>query len=394
VNTNNPLLKEALRLARLKRHDDAVIVLERLTAVQHPDPYALFLLAVEYLQSGDIGRIEPVLKKVRAIDQNYQPMVRLELYLHLKGAENAATALARYIEAIQRFPNDRHIIRAVSAIRRAHDFREFQRSARLSDYVPLDRPTGRRARVMSARRTAWRGRVSGGMMRVVFLIITVCVLAFVGARYGDLLVELVRTETKSASTDFERIDMAVIDGSRHDLIDKIRRESTPVFYYSNEEVVADFNDARALLKKERHNEALVLINKILNSNAGFSVKERADFLKKYTLSIEERAYETVAFDTVAGKPYLYGGFAVEWKGTAANVKRKDGKLMFNLMTGKGAANTFTGIADVYSENDVQGLSNGDAVRIRALVVNNPGGGNRPYLVAREVLPANGRTAGP
>jgi len=64
------------------------------------------------------------------------------------------------------------------------------------------------------------------------------------------------------------------------------------------------------------------------------------------------------------------------------------------MTGKGAANTFTGIADVYSENDVQGLSNGDAVRIRALVVNNPGGGNRPYLVAREVLPENGKTAGP
>lgn len=393
MNTNNPLLKEALRLARLKRHDDAVIVLERVTAVNHPDPYALFLLAVEYLQSGDIAKIELVLKKLRAIDKNYQPMVRLELYLHLKGAENAAAALARYIEAIQRFPNDRHIIRAVSAIRRAHDFREFQRKARLYDFVPLERPTARRAGTVSARRASWRGRISRGMVKVAFLIIAIGVLAYIGVRYRDLLVKLVWSETKSALTDIERIDMAAIDGSRHDLIDKIRRESTPVFYYSNEEVVSDFNNARALLKKERHNEALVLINKILHSNARFSVKERADFLKKYTLSVEERMYEPVAFDAVAGKPYLYGGYAVEWYGTAANVKRKDGKLVFNLMTGKGAANTFTGIADIYYENDVQSLSNGDTVRIRGLVLNNPGGLNRPYLVAREVLPESGRTAG-
>ncbi len=385
MNTNNPLLKEALRLARLKRHDEAVIVLERVTAVNHPDPYALFLLAVEYLQSGDIGRIEPVLKKLRAIDQNYQPMVRLELYLYLKGAENAAAALARYIEAIQRFPNDRHIIRAVSAIRRAHDFGEFQRKARLNDFVPLDRPAGRRPGAISAGRASWRARVSWRMVRIAFLIISMCVLAFVGVRYRDILVELVGTGKKTASADFKQIDMAAIDGSRHDLIDKIRRESTPVFYYSNEEVVSDFNNARALLKMERHNEALVLINKILNSNARFSVKERADFLKKYTLSVEERMYEPVAFDTVAGKPYLYGGFAVEWNGAAANVRRKEGKLVFNLMTGKGAANTFTGIADVYCERDVPGLSNGDSVRIRALFVNNPGGMNRPYLVAKEVL---------
>ncbi len=50
MNKTNPLLKEACRLARSKRHDDAVLILERVTAASHADPYALFLLAVEYLQ--------------------------------------------------------------------------------------------------------------------------------------------------------------------------------------------------------------------------------------------------------------------------------------------------------------------------------------------------------
>ncbi|RPI95245.1 MAG: hypothetical protein EHM32_05860, partial [Spirochaetales bacterium] len=77
MKTKNPLLKEAYRLARSGRHDDAVLILERITAVSHSDPYALFLLAVEYLQSGAIGRIEPVLRKLRTIDQQYPPLVRL-----------------------------------------------------------------------------------------------------------------------------------------------------------------------------------------------------------------------------------------------------------------------------------------------------------------------------
>ncbi|HPV96729.1 MAG TPA: hypothetical protein PLZ78_02755 [Spirochaetota bacterium] len=393
MNTKNPLLKEALRLAGLKRHEDAVLVLERLAAAAHPDPHALFLLAVEYLQSGAIGRIEPVLNRLRSLDRNYPPLVRLELFLYLKGAESAAAALTRYIEAIQRFPNDRHIIRAVSAIRRAHDFVEFQRSARLNDFVPLQIPTDRRRGVIPAISKPGRSRVFRRWLPAAIAVISICVFVFIGLRYGRVLVGLIDPYTKRPSRDFNRIDMATIDGSRHDLIDKIRRERTPVFYYSNEEVVADFNNARSLLKKELYNEALLLINKILNSNAGFSVRERAEFLKSYTLSIEERVFEPVAFDTVARSPYLYGGFSVEWSGTAANVKRKDGKLIFNLMMGKGPANTFTGIADVYCERDVRDLVNGDVVLIRALFVNNPGGYNRPYLVAREVRLKDGGSTG-
>jgi hypothetical protein len=98
----------------------------------------------------------------------------------------------------------------------------------------------------------------------------------------------------------------------------------------------------------------------------------------------ESMYEPMAFAKVA-ENRICTAVAVNGKGGGGQRETKGRKLVFNLMTGKGAANTFTGIADVYCERDVPGLSNGDSVRIRALFVNNPGGMNRPYLVAKEVL---------
>ncbi|HSV98405.1 MAG TPA: hypothetical protein VLM75_15910 [Spirochaetota bacterium] len=384
MNTKNPLLKEAYRLASSGRHDDAVLILERITAASHSDPYALFLLAVEYLQSGAIGRIEPVLRKLRSIDQQYPPLVRLELFLFLKSAENTVSALARYIDALQRFPGDRHIARAIASIRRAGDFATFQRKARLLDFVPLEHPTKNNRRALGAFNGMSRHRISTRMLVVAAFSIALLVIFSTAFLYRDGLIGLFDFKTVGNFTGSTPVDMVTIDGSRHDLIDKIRRERARVFYYSNEEVVADFNNARALLKKNRHNEALIMINKILNSNAAFSVKERAEFLSKYTLTVEDRAYDAIAFEDVAGRPYLYRGFAVEWTGRAANVSRKDGRLLFNLMTGHDGANTFSGIADIYCEKDVPGVSNGNMVMVRALFVNNPGGDTRPYLVAREV----------
>ncbi len=384
MKTKNPLLKEAYRLARSGRHDDAVLILERITAVSHSDPYALFLLAVEYLQSGAIGRIEPVLRKLRTIDQQYPPLVRLELFLLLKSAENTASALARYIDALQRLPGDRYIARAIASIRRASDFISFQRTARLLDYVPLEPPKKGRHATLPALNRMSRNHLSPRIFFIATFSMALIVVLLLGYQYRYTLVGVFKYKKETNHAGSTYIDMVTLDASRHDLIDKIRRESAHVFYYSNEEVVADFNNARALLKKERHNDALFMINKILNSNAGFSVKERAEFLSKYTLTVEDRSYDAVAFEDVAGKPYLYRGFAVEWTGRAANVKRRDGRLLFNLMTGHGGANTFSGIADVYCEKDVPDVSNGNTVVVRALFVNNPGGDTRPYLVAREV----------
>lgn len=384
MNKTNPLLKEAYRLARSKRHDDAVLILERVAAASHADPYALFLLAVEYLQSGAIGRVEPVMRRLRSIDQHYPPLVRLELFLHLKSAENAPSALSRYIDAMQRLPGDRRIARAIASIRRAGDFSSFQRNARLLDYVPIERPGSRPQRGRVDFDRLRRPRLSSRMAIFAAFAVGLSVIVLLVFLFRNEMIGLFDRRVERNTGGSAAIDMVTLDGSRHDLIDKIRRETSRVFYYSNEEVVADFNNARSLLKRERHNEALLLINKILNSNAGFSVKERAEFLRKYTLTAEDRTYDSIAFEDASRHLYLYRGFAVEWNGRAANVKRRDGKLLFNLLTGHGGADTFSGIADVYSEKDEPALSNGDAVLVRALFVDNPGGETRPYLMAREV----------
>jgi hypothetical protein len=184
--------------------------------------------------------------------------------------------------------------------------------------------------------------------------------------------------------DFSKIDMISLDGGRYDLIDRIGRERTAVFYYSNEEVLGDFQKARSLLKGEKQHEALVLINRLLNSNANFTVKERAMFLREFLMALEERQESPITFTDAAGSPYLYKGAVVRWRGRVANLKRKDGKMIFHLLVNYSEKNRFAGVAEVYSEKDYAGVSNGSDVETRAVFNSTLGSDNRIYLVAEDV----------
>jgi len=180
-------------------------------------------------------------------------------------------------------------------------------------------------------------------------------------------------------------EMIILERERNDLINKIKKERTAVFYYSNEEVFQDFNSAKVLIKKEKYNDALVLINKILNSNSTFIVKEKTDFLKKYILNIEDREYSNISFREVLKNPYLYQGFIVKWKGRIANLKKRNGKSTFTFLTEYKKDDIFTGVADVYADREFADIKNGDIIEMKAFFNSTLGNENRIYLIAKEIV---------
>jgi len=218
-----------------------------------------------------------------------------------------------------------------------------------------------------------------------------CVITVIAAAAALLIwqrqavLQLFRMDVRApAVADSRDVDIVTIEMDRHDLINKVQREKTRVFYYSNEEIFTDFNEARRRIKGGSFNEALVLLNRILSSNANFSVKEKAEYLRRFVMNRDDREYSAVSFAEASRDPYLYTGVLVRWRGRVANLTRKDGRMSFHLLAGYRGRDTFSGIAEVYSERDFASIQNGNLIELGALLRSTIGSENRVYLVAREI----------
>jgi hypothetical protein len=121
----------------------------------------------------------------------------------------------------------------------------------------------------------------------------------------------------------------------------------------------------------------------MNSNAGMNVKEKTDFLIKYITSSEDRKYEEIAYSAVMEKPYLYRGYSLAWSGKAANVKNKNGKVMFNLMIDYKEKERFSGIADIFCDEKSE-IKNGDSVKVSGIFISTLTESKRPYIQAKEI----------
>lgn len=383
----NPLLEEAYYYYQNKKYSDAIILLEKLISTGTKDPYPYFLLSVSYLLTGQLNRIGDIIKRIKLINSNFPQLVELEAFLFLKSAADLGSALSFYLESLQKIPGDKYLTKSVAQLRSVGDFSKFQINAKLNDFVKISAPIKLKKPKIQIKKYKSQSRFKFtrlfsflGIVLVLFLLISGIYFNRDGIK--NFFVSGLDSIKTSPGGSLENI---FLERERNDLINKIRKERTAIFYYSNEEVFQDFNSAKILIKKEKYNDALVLVNKILNSNATFIVKEKTDFLKKYILNIEDREYSNISYQNVLRNPYLYQGFIVKWKGRVANLKRKNGKSTFNLLTEYRKDDIFTGIADVYADKDLAKIKNGDIIEMKAFFNSTLGNDNRIYLIAKEIL---------
>ncbi|HPF05384.1 MAG TPA: hypothetical protein PK293_05050, partial [Spirochaetota bacterium] len=148
-------------------------------------------------------------------------------------------------------------------------------------------------------------------------------------------------------------------------------------------VISDFNESRRLLKAGEFNKGVLILNRILNSNASFMVKEKCEFLIKYVMDSDERTYEEIDIAKLNKKPYLYRGSSVILRGKVANMKQVKGGKSFTLMVGYDGSN-FDGITLVF-DPDKTPLENSEIVEVRGLFITGMGKGNIPYISGEEIV---------
>ncbi len=392
-NRNAILIKEGYKALNNKRFPEAIALLEKAISNRHDDPYPFLLLCISYLLNNRFNDAELTIKSLRKIDPYYLPLVQLESFLFLKSASSIHPVIAAYIDRLEQFPKDKYLKNALKNIRKVKKFSDFQKKAKLNNFVLIPGPgegiseyTELIEEESGPKEEKPKNKLKNHnhiyrTIKFTLLLILFSAAGFVLYNYYDYIKIKILPPREKSSFPIDSID---IDLARYDLIDKIKIEKSNVFYYSNEEVINDFKKAKSLIKNEQYNDALIMLNKIQNSNANYRVKERLNFLFKFISDIEYRNYEEIPASKVFKAPYLYKGVFVKWKGKITNLRKKENKLMFNLLIDYKKDDIFSGIIDVYSENTVQELKNGDIVVIQGAFLNTLGNTGRFYLVSEKI----------
>ncbi|MFC1670014.1 tetratricopeptide repeat protein [Spirochaetota bacterium] len=397
------LVKEAYKSLNKKRYGDAVIILEKIVPYYADEPYPLFLLSLAYLFNDNFSKSKSEMLKIGIIDPDYMPFIQLEAFIKMKSSRDYESVLSYYTELTKEYPSDAHIYRALKLIKGSANFEVFQKNAKVYNFVYLPRPPGhlkkKRIRIDFDRVEKKRKKVKIHDNRVIkkkkelpklnfkalSIFITIIALIAIAAYlvYSGFLKKLALTFSESENKN-KIVDMVTIGGPNYQLLNTFNKKKTPEFYNSTQLLSGDFERAKKLIKLEKYNEALEILNKIFNSNVNYSVKERVNFLIKFIIDVDDRNYKEIEFKDIMGKSYLYRGYGIKLKGRITNLKRINQKIVFTLLVDYMDENKFTGSADVYSNLQMNGISNGDSVELCSVFISTIGKEKRIYLKARDI----------
>jgi tetratricopeptide (TPR) repeat protein len=385
-------LHEAYRSFQKKNYTNAIIILDQTGSSGHEDHYALFLQAVCLLYSNNFPAANNVMEKIQRINPSYTPFNQLRAFLALKSSVSREDALSAYISALEKNSSDKLLRKGLRAVEESGDFYKYQKEAKLSDLVKIPKP-GQREKFFeqgrfSRRRAGGRERKGISVFNPVYVFFIVVIIISSAAavtlyNYKEHLnIFTDKGAVKLSSESLSKIDMVDISGSGYGIINRINKDKTPEFYPSGDTLLNDFSEARQLIKKGYFNQAILILNKITNSNASFPVKEKSDFLTRFIMESDERVYEEIDLKQISEKPYLYRGSAVKFTGKAANVKEMKGGTVFSLMIGYDG-NNFKGVCEIFDSAKSR-VNNGDIVEVQGLFILNIGQGSSPYITSEKI----------
>lgn len=382
---------QAYRAYKNGRFLETAALLDTPSIASSRDPYIMVLCSMAYLQLNKFTKADELLSKVESFASSYPLLNQLKAFLYLKAAPDFESAISYYGELLAKYPNDKTLARSLRRLRKVRNFTEFQRNAKIDNFVKLEKPIKSCTREFQPIiKNNTRINISESLFQKRLLykgVLFVAVVAMISGiaillwKYHSFFVH--RTNEEKLS-QYKEIDQVTLDSSGFDLIERISKKKQPELYLSSKMIIEDFTSAKWLIKKQRYNEALKKINKIIHSNANMSVKERASFLKRFILAIDERQWEEIPYSEIMQKPYLYGGYSIMWKGKIANLRKKGNTSAFNLLVDYRTEAQFSGIAEIFCENCSNELKNGDLVVVKGIFFDIITSG-MPYLRVKEYM---------
>jgi tetratricopeptide (TPR) repeat protein len=302
---NDALLKKAISLAKRKKLDESIKMLEA-EVFRYQDSYTYYyILGTSCLYAGDFGGAFTYFNRAKNIKFR-EPQTLLGLAVLFLRRGETDKALDLYLDVQDIAPANRIAKRALRVIRKyggTEALDTWLNSGKTHSLYPPMPKAG----------------ISKKTLIIPGIVIAAGLGIFIGVRQAPVFMR---------------------GGLEESVLEKAERDN-PVemggvyrYILNSAEVLSHYNQARKFFNEYRDEAAKRELNRILESNASEAVKNKARLLREYTSSPDFGTLKDhFSYAEVKADPLLYRDCHILWKGSAANVRIGAGTVSFDLLVG-------------------------------------------------------------
>ena len=322
----DPILTKAVRLARKGNYDSAIKTLETEANRYYGSFTYYYVLGVSYLHSNIFGLALTYIK-LAAEQKMREPNTLLGLAALYLNHGDTDKAVDLYLEVQTLDPSNRIARRALKTIRKNPG------------------PENISAWIDSGRlHTLFPPFPKADISRKTLVMVIFAGLAGLGIIFGAAL----KTGLFSMSSNMGRRAIpAEISLVRDEQEAPVQTGGSYRYVLTRNQVLDDYNEAQKLFVTYRDEAARVKLNRILESNASESVKNKARLLTTY---IETPGFDTIkdrfSYSEVINDPFIYRDCHVIWRGMASNLDVQQNHTSFDFLVGYDTFRTMEGIVQV------------------------------------------------
>ena len=307
-----------------RNFSEAVTILEAKSEIYENDFEFYILLAIAFLYIGDFGSASSNLQKARRIKMT-DTQRALQYYLDVKDYE----------------PSNKIADKAIEFIRHNNDFDEICRyfeTGKIQQFYPPLGPNPHKK----------------------FYVIVPVVAFILGAAITFCFIPKQNYNGKRKNLEA----LALTSVEKENLQEKDLTSQSFNYILSSKDISKSYKNAIDYFQSSNDNLAQREINRLLNSNASFSVKQKCQVLMSYLeVPTFDSLKDNFSYKQVAEEPLLYLDCWVVWSGRLSNsTVNPDGSYSCQLLVGYENMKTVDGIVNVHFDKEPALLSD-QAVKI-------------------------------
>jgi tetratricopeptide (TPR) repeat protein len=325
--STDPILDKAIRLARSRKYDAALKILEPETDRYTGSFRYCYLMAVVSLYSGDFGGALTNFRQAREIKMQDANVLLGLAALYLRRGETGK-ALDFYLDILEADPGNRIAKRAMTVIRKnsgKDSFNYWLERGRLpSLYPPIPLPA-----------------ITPGQMVLPGILLAVILALAYGILVKFNVFQNPFGRSKRADPEFSL--------TREERGEPVQLGGVYQYILTRDQAVDTYDRALKLFTDYRDEAAKINLNRILESNASEAIKNKARLLMGF-MDIPGfdnfRRGDNVAYSEVVKEPLAYRDVHIIWSGMATNVEMTDNLTTFDFLVGYDTRSALEGIVSV------------------------------------------------
>jgi tetratricopeptide (TPR) repeat protein len=317
------VLDTARMLLKRRRFSAAITMLEG-ASDRYRDNFEYYLTTgIACLYVGDLGSANSYFQEARHIRTTDTHLLLAQAVMFMRRGDTDR-AVQYYLDILDNEPGNKIALSALEFIRTKGTYETICRWADSGKLLQFYPPLGINPDI----------------------IIRIAVSACAGIAIGFLLVNVLRPRPSPASgprADLSKFVLSVDEqrnAQEKDLTGAVYR-----YILSDKQIKKSYENAQVYFQNFRDNAAQVEINRILNSNASLSIRQKARMLMEY---LSEPTFDSLtdnySYEQVASDPNLYLGCWVSWSGRITNAVSQGQSYKCDLLVGYEDMKRVEGIA--------------------------------------------------